>query len=359
VFTTIHVYCYLGMMLWGGAVHVGAHAKEIATLYDLNNFNSYREGMITIFQSLVVNDWNAIARVFQFADRCTSSFIVYPFFVSINLIAVSIMLNVMTAFFVQSFVTKLNDDVDAPAEATATVPKERPPLTASLRELQLSVRDPVKRIASTKLRSSGASREHQKRNHSHLEESDRGTDADSEASSISEMVEFDVYERECFDKIMQTVSGTHYQTDHARQVCHYLEIFERLTPSRDTIGYLVCDQQSLERFGNRRFKTKSIGFLEETELHAVITDVHSELISLIPRPSLEDMSIQRTFQHKRDPTKVLEMSASLLRRHPALSLFVSRITKVQTNDANPCSDLPPLQNQRTKNLSKVSRKTLK
>lgn len=357
VLTTVHVCCYLGMGLWGGAVHVGAHVNEISTLYDLNNFNSYREGMITIFQSLVVNDWNAIARVFQFADRCSNAYIVYPFFVMINLIAVSIMLNVMTAFFVQSFVTKFNDDKDAPAEATTTVPKERSPFATSVRELQLSIRDPVRKILSSsasKSKSSGSFKQSHKSKPSNIDESDRGADADSETSSISEMLEFDVYERECFDTIMQTVSGSHYQTDYARQVCHYLEICERLTPYRDTIGYLVCDQQSLERFGNRRFKTKSIGFLEENELHAVITDVHSELLSLAPRPSMDDMSIQRNFQHKRDLLKVLEISASLLRRHPALSLFVSRITKAQqqqTSDNLLGSDLPPLQQQRTKHVA--------
>jgi len=48
----------------------------------------------------VVNDWHAIAMVFLFATRCSSAFIVYPFFVGANLICVSIMLNCLTAFFV-------------------------------------------------------------------------------------------------------------------------------------------------------------------------------------------------------------------------------------------------------------------
>jgi hypothetical protein len=92
VLTTIHVFVYLGMALWGGAVEIGQHDQDIAELYDLNNFNSYPEGLVTIFNVLVVNDWNAIAEIFLHEDRCSSPYIVMPFFVLGNLIGVSIML---------------------------------------------------------------------------------------------------------------------------------------------------------------------------------------------------------------------------------------------------------------------------
>lgn len=57
-------------------------------------------------------------------------------------------------------------------------------------------------------------------------------DADSEGSSDSELFEFDVYEREGYDKIIQTVSGGQHQDDFARQVCRHLELFESLSPDR-------------------------------------------------------------------------------------------------------------------------------
>ena len=91
VVTTLHVFVYLGMALWGGAVEVGQHG-DLVELYDLNNFNSYQEGLVTMFNVLVVNDWHAIAEVFLYADRCSSAFIVMPFFVLGNLVGVSIML---------------------------------------------------------------------------------------------------------------------------------------------------------------------------------------------------------------------------------------------------------------------------
>lgn len=102
VVSALHLFVYAGMALWGGAVRVGQQSDKITPLYDLNNFNSYQEGMVTMFQVLVVNDWHEIARVFLYADRCSSPLIVYPFFVTAILICVSILLNVLTAFFVES-----------------------------------------------------------------------------------------------------------------------------------------------------------------------------------------------------------------------------------------------------------------
>lgn len=101
VITALHLFTYTGMALWGGAVKVGEHEGEIEPLYDLNNFNSYEEGMVTMFQILVNNDWHAIAKVFLFATRCSSPYIVYPFFVGGQIMGGCILLNVVTAFFVE------------------------------------------------------------------------------------------------------------------------------------------------------------------------------------------------------------------------------------------------------------------
>lgn len=104
VLTTIHMFVYLGMVLWGGQVDVDklAYNEDIESLYYLNNFNSYSEGLVTIFNILVLNDWHEIAKVFLYADRRSQPFIVYSFFIVVVLIAVCIMLNVITAFFVES-----------------------------------------------------------------------------------------------------------------------------------------------------------------------------------------------------------------------------------------------------------------
>lgn len=98
--SSLHLYVYLGIALWAGAIHVGTYGNKITPLYDLNNFNTYTNGLVTMFQVLVVNDWYAIAAVYQYASAHSSPYIVYPFFVSANLICVNIMLNCLTAFFV-------------------------------------------------------------------------------------------------------------------------------------------------------------------------------------------------------------------------------------------------------------------
>lgn len=101
VWTSVHLFTYLGMALWSGAITIGDYVDDgVEPLYDYNNFNTYTEGLVTMFQVLVVNDWHAIAMVFLYATRCSSAYIVYPFFVGANLICVSIMLNCLTAFFV-------------------------------------------------------------------------------------------------------------------------------------------------------------------------------------------------------------------------------------------------------------------
>lgn len=103
VLATIHVFVYLGMGLWGGAVDVDVLAtnSNITSLYYLNNFNSYTEGLVTVFNVLVVNDWHAIAEVFLYSNRCSSPTIVYPYFIATLCCGVFIMLNVITAFFVE------------------------------------------------------------------------------------------------------------------------------------------------------------------------------------------------------------------------------------------------------------------
>jgi len=104
VCTTIHVFVCIGMLLWGGHVDVEELSgnEYLQAFYYLNNFNSYSRGLVTVFNVMVVNDWHEIARVFLYADRFSEPRFVYPYFVVVVLVAVCVMLNVITAFFVES-----------------------------------------------------------------------------------------------------------------------------------------------------------------------------------------------------------------------------------------------------------------
>ena len=82
----------------------------------------------------------------------------------------------------------------------------------------------------------------------------------------------------------------------------------------------------MNRYGNRRFEMEAEGFLDKPELHSLVSDMHAELLVLSSRDAFSGGSVVRLYPHLSDPTKELEISASILRRHPALSLFVSRVT---------------------------------
>jgi hypothetical protein len=173
-------------------------------------------------------------------------------------------------------------------------------------------------------------------NYALLDHQDRSVNStaksvNSTASSImSSYAAFDIYEREGFDQIMRTVTGMSDgdQEAFARSVCNYLERFESLTSGREKVGYMVCCQQSMNRFGNRRFQTSSRCFLTDDTLHKVVSDMHSELLALTStrKNSFGNRCLVRTFPRiAGDPSQNLEIAATLLRHQPAATLFVSRI----------------------------------
>lgn len=57
VFTMMHVFCYVGMYIFGGRITpadpMWAERDFAANLYYLLNFNTYKEGMVTLFMLLV------------------------------------------------------------------------------------------------------------------------------------------------------------------------------------------------------------------------------------------------------------------------------------------------------------------
>ena len=161
---------------------------------------------------------------------------------------------------------------------------------------------------------------------------DQNVSVNSAASSTSTEIfaSFDIYEREGFDNIMRTVGGAtdDEQEAFARSVCNYLERFENLTSGREKVGYMVCCQQSLNRFGNRRFQIISRSFITDDTLHQVVSDMHSELLVLTStrKNKFGNRCLVRTFSEiDGASSRYLEISATLLRHQPAATLFASRI----------------------------------
>jgi len=98
-----------------------------------------------------------------------------------------------------------------------------------------------------------------------------------------------------------------------------------LVAGREKVGYMVCCQQSMNRFGNRRFQNSAMEYVEEDTLHRVVGDMHSELLVLSTSSKFNGRCLLRRFSHKSNPATELEISASLLRYQPAVTLLVSRI----------------------------------
>ena len=156
---------------------------------DLNNFNDYTSGLLTMFNIFVVNDWQTIASVYLFADRCSSPYIVYPFFISANLLGVSMLLNVLTAFFVGSFVTKVESNNDGQNE-------KKPSL-----HLRMPNRHSSNAAEITESHTTGTS-------------------------------EFHIFERQGYDSVMKTITGDGDDIVYAKKACEMLGIFEKLLPER-------------------------------------------------------------------------------------------------------------------------------
>jgi len=107
--TFIHLFTYIGIFIWGRSVQDG---RNTDTLYHLLSFNNYASDVVTMFQVLVVNDWHIIAQVFFVQNSYIRNSLIYPFFISANIICVNLLMNVLIAFFVEAFVSKVGNKVD-------------------------------------------------------------------------------------------------------------------------------------------------------------------------------------------------------------------------------------------------------
>lgn len=277
-----------------------------------------------MFNVAVVNDWHAVAEVYLYADRNSSEVMVYSFFVSAICFMVFIMINVITAFFVETFVTKTNEPPDESHSAEEKAPDNF--------RIKNSENTNVRRVQSSQDFTTDSFLDDDEENMEFDPLIDPNISINSTASSTSTEIfaSFDIYEREGFDNIMRTVAGAtdDEQAAFARSVCNYLERFESLTSGREKVGYMVCCQQSLNRFGNRRFQTLARSFLTDYTLHQVVSDMHSELLALTStrKNSFGNRCLVRTFPQKDGTTsRHLEIAATLLRHQPAATLFSSRI----------------------------------
>jgi len=198
---------------------------------------------------------------------------VYPFFIGANLIGVNILLNVLTAFFVGAFVTKV----------------ENKNLGRS-NNLHISMSSGLD-VSSANL-------------------------ANTTNHSGETIPRYHILERRGYDNVISTITGDE-ESDIAKKACEVLSTFDRLTPRQNEIGYLVCYHQSKDYIANPIFLSLTRGFINDDDLQKTVAEIFSSLSDRADRAEIR----------KEYPSDLgdgmLSLAASLCGRNPTMVLIVA------------------------------------
>ncbi|XP_031253389.1 two pore calcium channel protein 1 [Pistacia vera] len=113
IFCVLCIYCSLGVQIFGGIVNVGNTKVEETDLADddylLFNFNDYPNGMVTLFNLLVMNNWQDWMQSYK---ELTGTSWTLVYFISFYLINVVLLLNLIVAFILEAFFAELECEED-------------------------------------------------------------------------------------------------------------------------------------------------------------------------------------------------------------------------------------------------------
>ncbi|XP_068664764.1 two pore calcium channel protein 1A-like [Aristolochia californica] len=125
IFCIMCVYCSLGLQLFGGMVNSGNVKLEETDLFEndylLFNFNDYPNGMVTLFNLLVMGNWQLWMQSYR--DLTGTSWTLL-YFISFYLITVLLLLNLVVAFVLEAFFAEM--EVGTPSEEFEEENKETP-----------------------------------------------------------------------------------------------------------------------------------------------------------------------------------------------------------------------------------------
>ncbi|GAB4859586.1 mitochondrial thiamine pyrophosphate transporter [Ancistrocladus abbreviatus] len=126
IFCVMCIYCSLGVQIFGGIVSAGNPYLEGTDLaengYLLFNFNDYPNGMVTLFNLLVMGNWQAWMQSYEDLTR-TSWTLAY--FISFYLITVLLILNLIVAFVLEAFFAELELEESEESRAQGEGGRER------------------------------------------------------------------------------------------------------------------------------------------------------------------------------------------------------------------------------------------
>ncbi|CAN1231199.1 Two pore calcium channel protein 1 [Linum perenne] len=108
IFCIMCMYCSLGVQVFGGIVNAGnpnLNGTDLAENdYLLFNFNDYPNGMVTLFNLLVLGNWQAWMQSYT---ELTDNRWTVAYFVSFYLITVLLLLNLVVAFVLEAFFAEM------------------------------------------------------------------------------------------------------------------------------------------------------------------------------------------------------------------------------------------------------------
>lgn len=115
VFCVMCIYCTMGIQIFGGIVNAGNPDLPSTDLADsdylLFNFNDYPNGMVTLFNLLVMGNWQVWMQGYATLTGTAWS---YVYFISFYLITVLLLLNLIVAFVLEAFFAEL--EIECPDE---------------------------------------------------------------------------------------------------------------------------------------------------------------------------------------------------------------------------------------------------
>ncbi|PIA55387.1 hypothetical protein AQUCO_00800270v1 [Aquilegia coerulea] len=108
IFCVLCIYCSLGLQIFGGLVNAGNPKLEGSILDDndylLFNFNDYPNGMVTLFNLLVLGNWQVWMEGYK---ELTGTSWTLVYFISFYVIVVLLLLNLVVAFVLEAFFAEI------------------------------------------------------------------------------------------------------------------------------------------------------------------------------------------------------------------------------------------------------------
>ncbi|ONI17115.1 hypothetical protein PRUPE_3G138600 [Prunus persica] len=109
IFCVMCIYCTLGVQVFGGIVNAGNASLEGTDFYEndylLFNFNDYPNGMVTLFNLLVMGNWQIWIEGYK---ELTGTWWSMAYFVSFYLITILLLLNLVVAFVLEAFFAEMD-----------------------------------------------------------------------------------------------------------------------------------------------------------------------------------------------------------------------------------------------------------